>query len=268
MATIDGRTLAGVSATTLWTLRNRAEEALRSDSPYTDPLAVRLYEEIDYDWTCFGKPSQSHPLRALAVDDVIGRYLDEHPRATVVALAEGLQTSYWRLGRPVRHWLSVDLAPVVEVRERLLPAEDAIAHLPISALDRSWLDAVDPADGVVVTAEGLFMYFRPEDTLGLIADIAARFPGGVLVYDSIPHWFSKRTRKGLKLSGGYVAPLMPYAQTVGEAQRLTRISGVRRVRDVELPRGRGPWGSSLLRWASNRPPLRDIRPSLTLLDLG
>ncbi len=265
---IDGRVLDGVSATTLWTLRNRAEEALHKDSPYEDPQAVALYRSIDYDWDSFGKPSQPHPLRALAVDKIIGDYLDQHPQATVVALAEGLQTSYWRLGRPVRRWLSVDLPPVIALRESLLPSEPGIEHRAGSALDLSWTDGIDPEPGVVITAEGLLMYFTPEQARGLIADIAARFPGGVLVYDSIPHWFSRKTLKGLTLRGGYQAPPMPYAQTVSEARALVDVPGVSSVADVELPLGRGLWGSALVRTVSNNPPIRDHRPSLTMLTLG
>ena len=53
----------------------------------------------------------------------------------MVALGEGLQTSYWRLGRPEATWLSVDLSDVIKLRERLLPHEPRIRHLAGSALD-------------------------------------------------------------------------------------------------------------------------------------
>ena len=46
---------------------------------------------------------------------------------------------------------------------------------------------------------------------GLIRDCAARFPGGQMMFDSIPHWFSRRTLKGLKLSDRYITPPMPFA---------------------------------------------------------
>lgn len=42
MATVTGETLDGVSATTLWTLRNRAIEAKRPDGVISDPWAIRL----------------------------------------------------------------------------------------------------------------------------------------------------------------------------------------------------------------------------------
>ncbi len=87
----------------------------------------------------------------------------------MVALAENLQTTYWRVDRPVRQWLSIDLAPVIELRERLLPSAAAVRHLPVSALDRAWMDEVDADAGVVITAKGLLMYLQPERSSALRA---------------------------------------------------------------------------------------------------
>ncbi len=97
MAVISGDTLEGVSATTLWTLHYRATEAMRSDGVIRDPWAVTLFDSISYDYLKFGKPNQSHSLRAAAFDGVMRDYLTAHPKASVVALAEGLQTSFWRM---------------------------------------------------------------------------------------------------------------------------------------------------------------------------
>ncbi len=49
MSVIDGNTLDGVSATSLWTLSNRGLEARRSDGVIRDPWAVALRDSIDYD---------------------------------------------------------------------------------------------------------------------------------------------------------------------------------------------------------------------------
>lgn len=265
-----GRTLGGVPETALWTLRNRAEEAMRPGSYLDDPEAVRLYrtlrEDAAEDFDRFGKPSQSHPLRALTIDRAVRDFLAKHPRGPVVALGEGLQTTYWRLSRPDVAWYSIDLPEMIEVQRRLLPAEDAITRIPRSALDRAWLDEVPPGPAIV-TAEGLFMYLPKDEVHALIADLAAHFPGGRLIYDSIPAWFSKMATSGkVKLSDRYVAPVMPTSQTVSEAARLPRlIPGVASARDVMLPRGRGRWASPALRVVSNAPWIRDVRPNITLL---
>jgi O-methyltransferase involved in polyketide biosynthesis len=46
MTKVDGAILAGVSATTLWTLRNRAAEAKRTDGVFDDPWAVKFFDEF------------------------------------------------------------------------------------------------------------------------------------------------------------------------------------------------------------------------------
>ena len=90
-----------------------------------------------------------------------------------------------------------------------------------------------------------------------------------MMFDSIPHWFSRRTLAGLKLSDRYVTPPMPFGLTVDEGVALAdSIPGVRAARDIAFPRGRGIW-----KWAA-WPPLdrvgvmRRIRPSITLLEFG
>jgi O-methyltransferase involved in polyketide biosynthesis len=274
MTSVSGDILDGVSATTLWTLHNRGTEAKRSDGVIHDPWAVTLFDAISYDYRKFGRPNQAHPLRALAFDAAARDYLTSHPKASVVALAEGLQTSFWRLDQAGAAdeltWYSVDLPPVMALREKLLPRDDRITALAQSALDRSWMDRVDAENGVFITAEGLLMYLMPDDALGLIRDSAARFPGGQMMFDSVPHWFSRRTLKGLKLSSRYVAPPMPFGLTADEGVALAgSIPGVRAARDIALPPGRGIWKV----WATWSPlerlaVLRRIRPSITLLDFG
>jgi O-methyltransferase involved in polyketide biosynthesis len=139
MAVISGDALDGVSATTLWTLHNRGTEAKRSDGVIRDPWAVTLFDSISYDYLKFGKPNQSHGLRAAAFDGAIREYLTSHPKASVVALAEGLQTSFWRLDAvgcaDELTWYSVDLPPVMALRKQLLPRDDRIVELAQSALD-------------------------------------------------------------------------------------------------------------------------------------
>lgn len=246
MEKINGRTLTGVSETSLWTLWNRSLEAARPDAMFDDPLAVELVERIDYPYReRFGLPQQAFAMRALAFDSVVREYLREQPEAAVVAIAEGLQTSYWRLGRPQSPWITVDLAPMIALRERLLPHEEHVVSVPRSALDLAWMDLV-PADvPPLVTVEGLFMYFDEATVLGLIRDCAARFPGGRLVFDAVPEWWSRRKNKtiGAKRDTSkqrYVVPTMLSGVSAKDAARLpNRAPGVASARSVRIPAGRG-----------------------------
>ncbi|MEO3761515.1 class I SAM-dependent methyltransferase [Mycobacterium sp. B14F4] len=273
MDRIDGSSLEGVSATSLWALHNRAVEANRPDAVIADELATQLAERIRYDYSKFGKSNQAFALRALLYDRVTTAYLRSHPRASVVALAEGLQTSFWRLDAAGVcddvTWYSIDLPPVIAVRRQLLPRDPRVVELPQSALDRSWMDRVDASNGVIITAEGLFMYFEPEDVMSLIADCAKRFPGGQMLFDSIPHWLSRRTLRGVDLSDRYESPRMPFGFSADEGVSLGRqITGIKAAHDIRMPRGRGRYRFEYLPMLDRIPRYRRIRPSTTLLEFA
>jgi len=274
MTKADGTSLTGVSETALLTLVVRATEARRPDSVIDDPMAIKLVDAIDYDFSKFGfTRRQDMALRALTFDEYTRRYLIDHPSATVVALAEGLQTSFYRLnvqdvGDQFR-WLTVDLAPIIELRQRLLPQSDRITLCAQSALDYSWMDRVDPSDGVFITTEGLLMYLQPEEALGLIAECAKRFPGGQMMFDLPPVLFAAWMRRGSRASLRYRVPPMPFTLSPSDIADLTNtVPGIRAVHDLPMTRGRGKVLSTLM-WTMQRIPLLDpVRPVVTLLEFG
>jgi O-methyltransferase involved in polyketide biosynthesis len=267
-------TLTDVSETALLTLKVRASEARRPDAIIDDPMAIELVDSIDFDFAKFGfSRRQDMALRALAFDKQARRYLVDHPRATVVALAEGLQTGFYRLDAAgvgdQFHWLTVDLPPMIELRRKLLPASDRVRMCAQSALDFSWMDEVETEHGVFITAEGLLMYLEPDDALRLIAECAKRFPGGQMMFDLPPPLFAAWARRGMRTSLRYRVPPMPFTLSVSEAASLVNtMPGVRAVHDLPYPTGRGKVLNTLM-WTAQRIPLLDpVRPVLTLLEFG
>jgi hypothetical protein len=115
----------------------------------------------------------------------------------------------------------------------------------------------------------LFMYLEPDRVMSLIAECAARFPGGRLFFDSIPARLRNRTMKGYRLSARYTAPPMPFSLSVSEAVRLpAQIPGVATAEDLQPPLGRKAWRSRTLRKIAALPGPRDLRPSITLLSFA
>jgi hypothetical protein len=87
-----------------------------------------------------------------------------------------------------------------------------------------------------------------------------------MMFDSIPHWFSRRTLKGLKLSDRYVAPPMPFGLSADEGLALAgRLPGVRIARDIAMPPGRGIFKLAANPALDRLGFLRRNRPSFTLL---
>lgn len=269
MPVIDARHLDGVSETALLTLHQRATEAARPDGIIEDPIAIALRDGLDYDYAHFGRTHQATALRALVFDEITRDHLNEHPRATVVALAEGLQTSFWRVDNREMTWISVDLAPIILLRQQLLPVSERLRQCAQSALDLSWMDAVDDADGVLITAEGLFQYLTADVVFDLIAACAERFPKGRLVFDSVPRFLSGYSqRRGFRLSEHYTAPPMPFWFTADQYPQLQAVPGVRAVRELRYPAGRGkivPWAT---RQSYRLPALARFRAPVTLVEFS
>jgi O-methyltransferase involved in polyketide biosynthesis len=270
----DGTVLTGVSETALLTLQVRASEARRPDSIIDDPMAIQLVDSIDYDFAKFGfSRRQDMAMRALGYDQQVRRYLIDHPRATVVALAEGLQTSFYRLeasgvGDQFR-WFTVDLPPMIELRRKLLPASDRVRMCAQSALDFSWMDEVDTEHGVFITAEGLMMYLQPEEAMALITECAKRFPDGQMMFDLPPSGFAAMSRRGMRTSPRYRVPPMPFSLSVSDAANLVNtVPGIRAVHDLPHAAGRGQVLNTVM-WTVQRFPLFDpLRPLLILLEFG
>ena len=272
-AKVDARELTGVSETALLTLNGRAHQASLPDAILHDPMAVSLRERFDVDFDRFGRRGQEIALRSLAADRCTIDYLRTHPRATVVALAEGFQTSFWRLDEAITdprfRWVSVDLPPVIALRERLLPSSPRITHLAQSALDYSWMDRVDSSDGVFITAEGLLMYLQPEQAMGLITECARRFSGGQMFFDLPPTIVKKVAPNGMRATRHYRVPPMPFSLSINQLRDLVgTVPGLTAVHDVEMPAGRGVFFGRLYPAFWRFGPTKPFRGVYALLEFG
>ncbi|WP_308170458.1 class I SAM-dependent methyltransferase [[Mycobacterium] fortunisiensis] len=271
---VDASSLTGVSETALLTLNGRAHQARHPAAIIDDPLAIRVAEAIDFDFDKFGRrKGQEMALRSLAFDSAARRYLTDHPAATVVALAEGLQTSFWRLDATLPdarfRWLTVDFAPIIELRERLLPSSERIATRAQSALDHSWMDAVDTSHGVFITAEGLLMYLQPDAAMDLIAECAKRFPGGQMIFDLPPTLVKRFAPKGVRSSRHYRVPPMPFSLSPAQLADLARtVPGITAVHDLPMPAGRGWFFGTVFPAFWQFKPTRQVRGAYTLLEFA
>lgn len=264
--------LSGVPETLLWNLYMRAYEARQPRAVLEDPKAVELVDRIDYPFEeTFGPPvpllAQGQALRVRTFDDAVRDFLAAHPDGTVVALAEGLETQYWRVDNGQARWLCVELPETAAVRRALLPDDERRRTLARSALDLSWRDEVDASRGVLITAQGLLMYLRPTEVRDLIAGCAEGFPGGALVFDAVPRWFSARTLRGeMRTARGYQAPPMPWGMDAGE---LPKVRGahprISEVRELPPPRGRGLYHGALAPVLRRLPGVRNVRPTMTAI---
>lgn len=259
--------LDGVAETALWTLWFRSLEAQRGDAVLDDPLAIELVRKLDYPFEeRFGRLFPAHvqiqALRVRTFDREVRRFLADHPDGTVVALGEGLETQFWRVDNGSVQWLTVDLPEPIALRTALLPRHDRQRVFAGSALDPAWTELVDRRQGVLITAQGLLMYLRPEQVRELLGICATKFPGGTLVFDAVPPWMAGLVRRG---TPGYRPPPLPWTLEPASLPELARLApGIVEVRDLRPPAGRGfaGWLAPRLR---SLPLLRNRRPMIVAL---
>ena len=160
---------------------------------FSDPEAKRICDSLDYDFEEKRKKMESAAglFGALEVAQrqydlrcEVKAYLEEHPNAAVVNLGCGLDDTFSKVDNGQCKGYNIDMPDVIKVRNELLPAGDREENIGGDLKDYSWMDGIDAADGAVFFAAGVFYYFRTEEVKSLFAEMAERFPGGVLVFDS------------------------------------------------------------------------------------
>lgn len=265
--------LNDVPETMLWTLHNRAVESMRPDGIIKDDKAVSIFKSLDYDFEkSFGKAEPSHAIRSNFFDEHLRSFLTQHPDGVIVNLGEGLETQRFRIDSPQATWFSVDLPESIDIRERFIQPDAQHIHLPISALDRAWLDAIPKDKPVFITAQGLFMYFEEQDVKALVQDIEATFNDWTLMFDTIPIWFSQKTMsdKGMARTADYIAPKMPWGinrnQVIPTVKSwLSHKSSIRNDSYPTYPRGVVKWAYRL---SHALPFIKNMTPALVKIEQG
>ena len=160
---------------------------------YRDETAVRLIEQIDYDFSEAEKNSRSLMQRfgslevAMRQNDLafeVRDYLKDHPDAAVVNLGCGLDSTGRACDNGSCSIYNLDFPGVIAVRNELLPAGEREKNIPCNLNDTAWFSEIDASNGAVFFASGVFYYFLTEQVKALVQKMADAFPGSVLVFDA------------------------------------------------------------------------------------
>ena len=160
---------------------------------YRDETAVRLLDQIDYDFSEVEKNSRSLMQRfgslevAMRQNDLafeVREYLKAHPNAAVVNLGCGLDGTGRSCDNGSCKIYNLDFPDVIAVRNELLPAGEREKNIPCDLNDTAWFSQIDASGGAVFFASGVFYYFLTEQVKALVQAMADAFPGSVLVFDA------------------------------------------------------------------------------------
>ncbi len=184
--------LSGAPQTMLATFYAKALDADLPEPILGDRLARDIANRIDYDWsktTITAGKSPGVTTRSAHFDQWAREFLATHDRAVVLHLGCGLDGRYFRLRPgPGVEWYDVDYPDVAVLRHQLYPAAEHNHVVSASVTDPAWLADIPRDRPVLMLGEGLTMYLKEEDGVGLLRRIVDHFPSGELQFDAFSHF--------------------------------------------------------------------------------
>ena len=160
---------------------------------FYDETALRLIEQVDYDFSALEKKSGSLMQRfgfleaAMRQNDLaweVRDYLKTYPNAAVVNLGCGLDATGRSCDNGTCKIYNLDFPVVIAARDALLPAGEREENIPCDLNDTSWFSKIDASGGAVFFAAGVFYYFLTPQVKALVLAMAEAFPDGRLVFDA------------------------------------------------------------------------------------
>ena len=199
--------LGDIQKTLLLPLWGRAVESKKSTPLLVDQTAVRIIDSIDYDFSTFSRglsviSQLGWVARSLLLDEIIKRFISRHPRATIVDIGCGLDTTFERVDNGKIRWYDLDLPDAIELRKKFFKEYERRKFIACSFLDPGWLNNLTIEDNVLFVSAGGFYYFEAEQIKSFFQRIAHLFPGSEIAFNASSPWGIKMANKMVLKKGG------------------------------------------------------------------
>lgn len=191
--------VTGVPETMIQTLYARAKESEKVNPMIQDDMAAEIVSKLDYDFSNADKDkamSYGVIARTIVLDEMVGRYLSEHPKTVVINIASGMDTRCYRMEGKYLRWYNVDLPETMEIREKFLTESGPIYQIAKSAMDASYMDEIiNDGENVLVVIEGLSMYLSEEDVLQMFSIIEKNFPEVTVMVETMSPFVGRHIKE-------------------------------------------------------------------------
>ncbi len=174
----------GIPEAMLRTLYARAKESKRPGAYIKDETAENIIAQLDYDFSEMEKSvvmGRGAIAKTLLFDKMVKEYIGKHPDATIINLACGADSRFYRVDNGRIRWYGLDLEETVAICQKMMPSSERLFYIDKSAMDETWgADVEIPEPGaeepsVLVIAESLSMYLTKQDVQKIFKIIRNRF---------------------------------------------------------------------------------------------
>ena len=207
--------LSELSRTAFLPLLCRAGISEGNDSVFNDPMAVLFLERLisnsseeekkrilNWRKKYTGINRRDAKARMMTVrnfDNIATQFIENNPGCTVINLACGFDTRFWRIKADKRKYIELDLPEMIALKSEILKDHINYELIGCSVLDTSWIDKVtsNVNRNFLLLAEALFYYLPKPDVVRILQVISQKFDRSQIVLDMAPEKYTKGLWKGL-----------------------------------------------------------------------
>ncbi len=181
--------LGNVQTTLLLPLWGRAVESQKKKPLLIDKTALEIISKIDYDFSTIAENIKELSqlawiIRSIRTDNAIKYFLEKNPKATIVNIGCGLDTTFFRIDNGKLQWIDLDLPDVIELRRKFIDDNKRMRCISSSFLDEEWFNDLSKNEPIMFLAGGVLYYFEAEQVKTFFKKISDIFPGSEICFDA------------------------------------------------------------------------------------
>lgn len=229
--------LNGAAETMLQSFYARAQYSLSRKHKFYDAKAVEMVEKIDYDFSKASKDSTMGSgviARTIVFDELVKKFIDQNPDCTVVNIACGLDTRFYRMDNGRITWYNLDLPETASVREQIYQEKGRVSTIGCSVLEDVWAKEIKVRGKMLFIVEGLSMYLTEEENAKMLGIIRDHFENATVLLECLAKkWVNReKVEKSIKDTGAKFVFGADCFEDLGKAAE-----GYRKIKDDNIVRG-------------------------------
>jgi len=229
--------LTGSAETMLQSFYARAMYSKNPKNKFKDSKAEEIVEKLDYD---FNKAASDSAMsggvvaRTVVFDELVKKFIDENPMCTVVNIACGLDTRFYRMDNGKITWYNLDLPETIELRDSVYNESGRVSTIGCSAFDPSWAQEVKIRSKMLFIIEGLTMYLTADQVKTMLGIIRDNFDNAYVMMECLcPKFVGKeKVEKSIQSTGAVFTWGANSFDDLGDIA-----SGFKKVKDDNILRG-------------------------------
>lgn len=180
--------LNGTAETMLQSFYARAKYSKNKGHKFYDAKAVELVERIDYDFSLAEGDSTMNDgviARTLVFDELVKDFISRNSDCTVVNIACGLDTRFYRMDNGKLKWFNLDLPEIIEIRNEIFDESGRVLNIGCSVLDSDWIKNINADGKVLFVVEGLSMYLTKDENAKMLEIIRGNFKSATVMLECL-----------------------------------------------------------------------------------